>query len=77
MKTYEGKSLRKGGGGQFERMKDAIASKPGMTEERAAAIAASAGRKKYGKAEFQRMAAAGRRRAAKKTNMPTADDYSS
>lgn len=76
MKTYEGKSMAKGGGGRFEQMKDAIMRKPGMTEERAAAITAAAGRKKYGKTQFQRMAATGRRRAARKSNMPTKDDYS-
>lgn len=64
-KTYQGKPLRKGGGGQFEKMKDAI-MKTGKSEEAAAAVTAAAGRKKYGKAEFQKMAAAGRIRAGKK-----------
>lgn len=34
--------------------------------KKGAAIAAAAGRNKYGKAQFQRMAAEGRKRAAKK-----------
>jgi len=54
-KTYKGKSLRKGGGGRFQKMSDAIVS-TGKTRAQADAIAASAGRKKYGKKEFQRMA---------------------
>jgi len=33
--------------------------------KKGAAIAAAAGRKKFGKAKFQKMAAAGRKRAAK------------
>lgn len=61
-KTYKGKSLAKGGGGQFARMVDALEAK-GKTAGSAQAIAAAAGRKKYGKPEFQKMAAAGRKRA--------------
>lgn len=64
-KTYKGKSLRKGGGGQFARMVDAIKG-TGKSEKAAKAIAAAAGRKKYGKREFQRMAKVGKRRAARK-----------
>lgn len=64
-KTYKGKSLRPGGGGQFQKMVDAM-KKKGITEERAKAIAAAAGRKKYGKAKFQKMAAMGKKRRGKK-----------
>lgn len=64
-KTYKGKSLRKGGGGRFARQSDAIVAE-GLSRDRADAIAAAAGRKKYGKAEFARMGLAGRKRAAKK-----------
>jgi hypothetical protein len=61
-RTYKGKSLAPGGGGQFARMKDALERK-GYGEGSAEAITASAGRKKYGKGRFQAMAAAGRKRA--------------
>jgi hypothetical protein len=63
-KTYKGKSMRLGGGGKFAKMKDAIMAS-GKSAEAAAAITAAAGRKKYGKAEFQRMSAVGRKRAKK------------
>ena len=49
-------------GHRFEDMVEALKRK-GYSDERARAIAASAGRKKYGKKRFQEMAAAGRRRA--------------
>jgi hypothetical protein len=64
-KTYKGKSLKLGGGGQFLRMVDAI-KKSGKSEAEAEAIAAAAGRKKYGTKRFDKMAATGRKRAAKK-----------
>lgn len=64
-KTYQGKSLKKGGGGKFEKMKDAIMA-TGKSEKAAKAITASAGRKKYGKDEFQKMASTGRKRSNKK-----------
>ena len=64
-KTYKGKSLRLGGGGQFAKMVDAI-KKTGKSTASAKAIAASVGRKKYGKEKFQKMAITGRKRAAKK-----------
>lgn len=64
-KTYQGKSLRKGGGGKFEKMKDAIMA-TGKSEKAAKAITASIGRAKYGKTEFQKMAAQGKKRANKK-----------
>lgn len=60
--AYRGKSLRPGGGGQFARMEDALMAS-GKSKEAAGAIAASKGRAKYGKAKFQAMAAAGKKRA--------------
>jgi hypothetical protein len=63
-KRYKGKSLRPGGGGRFARLKDAMMSQEGYSENRASAIAAAVGRRKYGKRRFAEMAAAGRRRAA-------------
>ena len=66
-KTYKGKSLAVGGGGQFQKMVDSIMkSNPNMSEQMAKAIAANAGRKKYGKVRFQKMAVAGKKRAAKR-----------
>ena len=62
--TYKGKSNRLGGGGRFQQVVDAITRK-GVSASRARAIAATEGRKKYGKAKFQKMAAAGRRRQSK------------
>jgi hypothetical protein len=64
-KTYKGKSLKPGGGGQFAKMVDAI-KKSGKSVKSAKAIAAAAGRKKYGKAKFQKMASTGKKRAKKK-----------
>ena len=61
---YKGKSNKVGGGGRFAQMVDAMESK-GMSAKRAKAVAAAAGRKKYGKTRFQKMAAAGRRRSSK------------
>lgn len=64
-KTYRGKSLKTGGGGKFARMVDAMHRK-GMPMSRAKAVAAMAGRKKYGKKKMTSMAAKGRKRAARK-----------
>lgn len=58
---YQGKSLKLGGGGRFEQLKDKIAARGGVSNP--AAVAAAIGRKKYGASRFQKMAAAGRRRA--------------
>lgn len=63
-KTYKGKSTRPGGGGRFAMMEDALMKK-GYSKEKADAIAAAAGRKKYGKERFAKMSAAGRKRASK------------
>jgi hypothetical protein len=56
------KSMRPGGGGRFQKMVEGMTGK-GMSEERARGIAAAAGRRKYGKKRFQKMAARGARRA--------------
>ncbi len=56
------KSMKPGGGGRFAKMKAKLKGKvrnPG-------AVAAAIGRKKYGKKRFQKMAATGRKRAAKR-----------
>lgn len=55
------KSMEPGGGGRFAKMVSAL-KKKGKSEESAKAIAASVGRKKYGKSKFQEMAAKGRAR---------------
>ena len=54
------KSMKPGGGGRFAALKKKIEGE-GKSAESAAAIAASAGRKKYGSARFAKMAAAGKK----------------
>ena len=56
------KSMKPGGGGRFAKMVSAI-KRSGKSENAAEAIAAAAGRKKYGATRFEKMAAAGRKRA--------------
>lgn len=63
-KKYKGKSMRPGGGGRFAKLVDKLKAS-GKSEESAKAIAAVAGRKKYGAAKMKKMAAAGKKRAAK------------
>ena len=46
-KTFRGKSMKPGGGGRFAKMVGGL-EKSGKSEESAKAIAASAGRAKYG-----------------------------
>lgn len=58
--TYKGKSNAEGGGGRFAQMVDKLKGKV----EDPAAVAASIGRKSKGKAAFQAMATAGKKRAA-------------
>ena len=53
-----------GGGARFAALKASIAARPGVREP--GAVAAFIGRKKFGKAKFQAMAAAGRRKAITK-----------
>lgn len=55
------KSMKLGGGGRFQKGEEALERK-GYSEDRAKAIMAAAGRKKYGKKRFQKMAAKGRKR---------------
>jgi hypothetical protein len=64
-KTYKGKSTKPGGGGQFQMAVDAM-TKKGMPKAEAQAIAAKEGRAKYGKEQFQKFAAEGRKQAANK-----------
>lgn len=60
------KSMKLGGGGRFAKGSTAIQKKEGLSKASADAIMAKAGREKYGKSKFQGLAAAGRKRAAKK-----------
>lgn len=60
-KTGGAKSMEPGGGGRFAAMVGKLKGQ-GKSEESAEAIAASAGRKKYGKSRFQSMAAAGKKK---------------
>lgn len=55
------KTMEPGGGGRFAAMVGKLKGQ-GKSEESAEAIAASAGRKKYGKGRFQAMAAAGKKK---------------
>jgi hypothetical protein len=48
-----------GQGGRFAALKEKLSAKPGVTNP--GALAASIGRKKYGKSGFQKMAAAGKK----------------
>lgn len=74
MKKSGGKSMKPGGGGRFAAMVGKLKGK-GKSEESAKAIAASIGRKKYGKSKFQAMAAAGK--SKKETGGPDDDKKSS
>jgi len=57
--------MKLGGGGRFARLKASIASAKGKKARDPGAVAAAIGRKKYGKAKFQKMAAKGRVRSKK------------
>jgi len=48
--------------GKFEALSNKIQKKQGISEKRADAIAAAIGRNKYGKAKFQKMAVAGKKK---------------
>ena len=52
-------SMKPGGGGRFKKL---VSELRGKGAEDPKALAASIGRKKYGKAAFQKMAAAGKKR---------------
>lgn len=56
------KSMKLGGGGRFQKLERSLKGKVSDP----AAVAASIGRKKYGKQKFQQMAAKGRKRSTKK-----------
>lgn len=60
--TFMGKSNKLGGGGRFKQI-EAKAKASGATDP--GAVAAAIGRKKYGKAKFQKMAAKGKKKAMK------------
>jgi hypothetical protein len=60
-KTFKGKSTAPGGGGRFAMMESALMKK-GMSKDSADAVAANAGRAKYGKKKFAAMGAAGKKR---------------
>jgi len=53
------KSMKLGGGGRFQKLERSIAAKGKVSNP--GAVAATIGRKKYGKKKFQAMAAEGRR----------------
>ena len=55
-----GKSMKLGGGGRFQKLKNDIATKGDVRDP--GAVAAAIGRKKYGNAKFQAMAAKGRKK---------------
>ena len=57
--TFKGKSTKLGGGGRFEMVKEKAAE---SGADNPAAVAAAAGRKKYGADKFQAMAAKGRKK---------------
>ena len=59
-KKTGGKSMEPGGGGRFAKMVSKLKGQ-GKSEGSAKAIAASIGRKKYGKSKFQEMAAKGKK----------------
>jgi hypothetical protein len=58
-KTFQGKSMKLGGGGQFAKGVASMTSK-GMPKQEAAAIMAKAGTKKYGQAKMTSMAVKGK-----------------
>ncbi len=59
--SYRGRSLKLGSGGRFQRLVDKLRGQ-GKSKESAQKIAAMVGRKKLGKARFQKLAAKGRKR---------------
>lgn len=65
--AYErARSAPPGSGARFRGLVQDL-KRRGYSEERARAIAASIGRRKYGHRRFQQMAARGRRRAARRS----------
>lgn len=53
-----GTSMKLGGGGRFKKLERSLMRQGGVKDP--GALAASIGRKKYGKKKFQKLAAAGR-----------------
>ena len=68
-----GKSMSPGGGGRFAAMVGKL-KKEGKSEDSAKAIAASVGRKKYGKSRFQEMAAKGKKGMGGMSDSTSAND---
>ena len=73
MKKSGGKSMEPGGGGRFAAMVSKLKGK-GKSEDSAKAIAASIGRKKYGKSKFQEMAAKGKKGLGGMSDSTSAND---
>lgn len=55
------KKPKLGSGGRFKELSSSIQKKEGLSKKSADAIAASAGRKKYGAEKMAKMSAAGRK----------------
>ena len=72
-KETGGKSMEPGGGGRFAKMVGKLKGQ-GKSEESAKAIAASIGRKKYGKSKFQEMAAKGKKGLGGMSDSTSAND---
>lgn len=59
------KSMKVGGGGRFEKLEGELERK-GKSRKSARAIAASVGRKKYGRKKMARMASKGRKKHSRR-----------
>ena len=55
--SFGGKSMKLGGGGRFSKLESEVAQEPGVRNPQA--LAASIGRKKYGKSKFAAMSKKG------------------
>lgn len=62
-----GKSMKVGGGGRFQKLKDKLAHEPGVRNP--GAVAAAIGRKKYGAKKMASMSAKGRHRRLEKESL--------
>lgn len=62
--TFEGKSMKLGGGGRFAKLQSTLEGE-GKSKEAAGAIAAAVGRARYGAKKMASMATKGKARAAK------------
>lgn len=60
-KTFDGKSMKPGGGGRFAKMVSGLEAK-GKSPDAAKGIAAAAGRAKYGAKKMAKFSTAGRER---------------